>query len=411
MYCYKCGKQIDDGSRFCNYCGTQLITDEQTGQTNSGTKKKMSLSKEGNDSFSSVLRVVAIIFIIFLAFRGLNLIIEMIFGLFSSVFLAIFSFEFIDAFISLVYLIFNFVKFVIMMLIVASLYAMTSKLTKKTLPSFIIVGVGGFVLGSLFSIIQLLFNLLVDFDREELLIFDIAAFAVCAIVIFVLAYFYDPSIINQLSYRLNHTSELTETLSNDFSDVIGKAQDVSSKVRTKVEEATASKPLSNTSYNSDSNNVNGSAYTNSSNSNSVGLGSMYINSNRSVVKVIVFTIVTCGIYPLFFYHGLSRDVNIICEGDGKHTRGIFEYIVFSILTCGIYPYIWIFGVANRMCNYAADHGVRIREDGTTIILWYLFGILVCGIGPFVALYYICNNINIISDIYDNNLKIKKAFEE
>ena len=28
MYCRKCGNKLEDDSVFCNYCGTQVITDK-----------------------------------------------------------------------------------------------------------------------------------------------------------------------------------------------------------------------------------------------------------------------------------------------------------------------------------------------------------------------------------------------
>ena len=29
MYCYKCGKEVEDGTKFCPYCGAQLDTQSQ----------------------------------------------------------------------------------------------------------------------------------------------------------------------------------------------------------------------------------------------------------------------------------------------------------------------------------------------------------------------------------------------
>ena len=41
MYCRKCGKQIDDNSRFCSFCGEDLSSNAKTDQEEHGKKRKV----------------------------------------------------------------------------------------------------------------------------------------------------------------------------------------------------------------------------------------------------------------------------------------------------------------------------------------------------------------------------------
>ena len=41
-------------------------------------------------------------------------------------------------------------------------------------------------------------------------------------------------------------------------------------------------------------------------------------------------------------------MNIVCEGDGRKTRGIIAQVVFSILTLGIYNLIWVYAAGDRI---------------------------------------------------------------
>jgi len=129
-----------------------------------------------------------------------------------------------------------------------------------------------------------------------------------------------------------------------------------------------------------------------------------VDSNRNLGKYIIFTILTCGIYSLFFLYKLAQDLNILCEGDNRSTPGLLPYIVFSILTCGIYTWFWYYNIGNRLADNAPRYGLKFQENGTTILLWLIFGALICGIGPYVAMYIIIKNTNTLAKEYNYNYR-------
>jgi hypothetical protein len=57
---------------------------------------------------------------------------------------------------------------------------------------------------------------------------------------------------------------------------------------------------------------------------------------RGLASYIIFGILTLGIYQLYWYYNLAKDVNLICAGDLKKTGGLAKQIFFGILTLGIY---------------------------------------------------------------------------
>lgn len=122
--------------------------------------------------------------------------------------------------------------------------------------------------------------------------------------------------------------------------------------------------------------------------------------NRSFAMYLLLSIVTCGIYPIFFWYSFSQDVNRICNGDGKNTQNYLIVILLSIVTCGIYMFIWLYGVGNRLQENGPRYGVAISENGTSVLLWLIFGSLICGIGQFYAYYLLIKNINILGDRYN-----------
>lgn len=121
---------------------------------------------------------------------------------------------------------------------------------------------------------------------------------------------------------------------------------------------------------------------------------------RSLVTYILLTIVTCGIYGIYFWYKYAEDMNIVCEGDGQNTQNYIIVILLSFVTCGIYSFIWYYGIGNRLAANAHRYGLQFQENGTTILLWELFGAFLCGIGPFVAMHIMIKNMNELAYCYN-----------
>jgi len=126
-----------------------------------------------------------------------------------------------------------------------------------------------------------------------------------------------------------------------------------------------------------------------------------LKTDRSVVTIILLSLVTCGIYGFYYYYTLANDMNIIGNGDGEETPGIAQLILLSIVTCGIYSLYWLYKLADRMYNNAPRYGVNIQEKGSDILLWMVIGTLVCGIGSLYALYLLTRNMNVLCAAYNN----------
>lgn len=125
-----------------------------------------------------------------------------------------------------------------------------------------------------------------------------------------------------------------------------------------------------------------------------------VKENRSLGLLILFSIITCGIYPLFFYHQLAKDMNIVCGGDGEHTSGVGFLILFSFLTCGIYSYVWFYKIGRRQQDNAGRFGLFLPEGGSHVVLWMIFGSFII-VGPFIGLYIIIKNMNALAKAYNS----------
>lgn len=125
-----------------------------------------------------------------------------------------------------------------------------------------------------------------------------------------------------------------------------------------------------------------------------------LKTDRSLVLYILLGFLTCGIYQLYVFYTIMRDVNVACDGDGRHTPGLLEFILFGILTCGIYDLYWFYSVGNRLADNAPRYGLHFQENGTTLLLWMIIGSLLCFIGSYVGIYFLLNNVNAICSAYN-----------
>lgn len=124
-----------------------------------------------------------------------------------------------------------------------------------------------------------------------------------------------------------------------------------------------------------------------------------LRTNRSLLKYVVFTILTCGIYSFVFLYGLIRDINIVCDGDGSRTPGLLKYIGLSLLTCGIYSFFWFYQLGDRLWVNGARYGIDVRSTGLKLLLWETLGSFVI-IGPFVAMNMVIRDTNMLCAKYN-----------
>jgi predicted RNA-binding Zn-ribbon protein involved in translation (DUF1610 family) len=120
---------------------------------------------------------------------------------------------------------------------------------------------------------------------------------------------------------------------------------------------------------------------------------------RSLASLIVLSIITFGIYSLYWIYQLAKDVNALCGGDGKKTAGLLRYFLFNLITLGVYSWVWLYKLGNRLQDNAHRYSRTFTEGGGTVLLWLIPGSFII-VGPFIAWYIIIKNANALADDYN-----------
>ncbi|WP_255200716.1 DUF4234 domain-containing protein [Enterococcus gallinarum] len=69
----------------------------------------------------------------------------------------------------------------------------------------------------------------------------------------------------------------------------------------------------------------------------------YQSKKKSILMVILLTIITCGIYSLFWLYQTTQDLTEYSE-DYRLTPGMS--VLLTIITCGLYQIYWWYRIAD-----------------------------------------------------------------
>ena len=126
-----------------------------------------------------------------------------------------------------------------------------------------------------------------------------------------------------------------------------------------------------------------------------------LKTNRGLIKLILLSLITFGIYPLVLWSSVSNDINTIATRyDGKKTTHyLLMAFVFSWLTFGISPIVWNHKISARIGNELKRRGINYSFGAGSFWGWCVLGSLI-GIGPLVYTHKQLKAMNKLSEHYN-----------
>ena len=124
-------------------------------------------------------------------------------------------------------------------------------------------------------------------------------------------------------------------------------------------------------------------------------------TNKSLLKYILLSLITFGIYGIVVMSSVSDDINIVAgRYDGKKTMH-FCLLLFVIapITLGIGAIVWYHKISARMGDELKRRGIDYKFGASTYWLWDVLGSFII-IGPFVYLYKLFNACNKLVEDYN-----------
>ena len=126
-----------------------------------------------------------------------------------------------------------------------------------------------------------------------------------------------------------------------------------------------------------------------------------LKTNRSMIKMILLSLITCGIYGLITYGQISEDVNLVCfPHDGRKSMNF--YLLFFLVgpvTLEIATLVWMNNICERMGTELKRRQIDFSFGAKDFWGWGFFGSLIL-VGPFIFLHKFIKASNLLNENYN-----------
>lgn len=94
-------------------------------------------------------------------------------------------------------------------------------------------------------------------------------------------------------------------------------------------------------------------------------------AQRSVGLSVILSIVTCGIYGIYWFIVLTNDVGTVNE-DSNFTGG--KHLLLSIVTCGIWSFVWSYQIGKQLQEAQWKRGFPSSDNAVLYLILNFFGL-------------------------------------
>ncbi len=96
---------------------------------------------------------------------------------------------------------------------------------------------------------------------------------------------------------------------------------------------------------------------------------------KDIVIQVVLSIVTCGIYGLFWFVSITDDTNTVSE---QKSTGGWMAVLLTLITCGIYGLYWAYKMGEKITAAKRARGLGLDSENLSVLylVLQLFGLMI-----------------------------------
>ena len=93
---------------------------------------------------------------------------------------------------------------------------------------------------------------------------------------------------------------------------------------------------------------------------------------RDLVTSIILSIVTCGIYGIIWFIGLTDDAKAASNDESMQSGGVA--FLLTLVTCGIYGFFWAYKMGKAINQARVNRGMPEDDKSTLYLILQSFGL-------------------------------------
>ena len=125
-----------------------------------------------------------------------------------------------------------------------------------------------------------------------------------------------------------------------------------------------------------------------------------LTTKRGLMRFLLLTIITAGIYALFFFSSIGEDMNLLASRhDGRRTPPLLLWPVIAVLTLGVGWFVCWHLLCARVRDELWRRDIESDFGPRKFWGWDVFGWLIV-VGPFIFLHKLCVVMNKLSVDYN-----------
>ena len=112
-------------------------------------------------------------------------------------------------------------------------------------------------------------------------------------------------------------------------------------------------------------------------------------NKRDIAIAIILSIITCGIYGIYWFIVLTDDAKRISNDESLPSGGVV--FLLTLITCGIYGWYWAYKMGEIIKNAQEKNKVNVNDYGILYLILQLVGLNI------INYALMQNDLNILAD--------------
>ena len=104
-----------------------------------------------------------------------------------------------------------------------------------------------------------------------------------------------------------------------------------------------------------------------------GKGEKNYDNPKKYCICIILSIVTCGIYGIYWFICVTNDTNVVSGHASDGTSGGVAFIL-SVITCNIYGLYWAYKQGEKLDEAKTAHGIPSSNSGILYLILCFLGL-------------------------------------